>query len=137
MFDDRAGLAEPKLLALVEMMVLAAVSDGDFGDEEHAKVRTSVTNLTSARFDAPLVDEMIRGVVARAKEGSRQERLAVVREALGTPAACKVALELALGVMLADGVIRTSEREMIADMAEGLGIEGAQAADLVRSLSRG
>ena len=136
MFDSNSGLGEPKLLALVEVMVLAASADDDFGEEERKKVHASVTNLTSDRFEPPAIDEMIRGVVGRAKESPRPERLRALRETLGDAAANRVALELAIGVMLADGVVRTSERELIAEMAECMGIPGADAADLVRSLSK-
>jgi uncharacterized membrane protein YebE (DUF533 family) len=132
---DEPDLLDPKLLALVEMMVLAAGADGDFGADERAKVHTSLVNLTSARFERDELDAMIGSVLERAKSASRKERLLALRAVLGGPGPCKVALELALGVMLADGVIRTSEREMIADMAEGLGIDGEAAADLVKSLS--
>jgi uncharacterized membrane protein YebE (DUF533 family) len=137
MFDakDEPDLLDPKLLALVEMMVLAAGADGDFGDDERAKVATSLMNLTSARFEGDELDEMIRSVALRGKSMPRHERLEALRGVLGAPGACKVALELALGVMLADGVIRTSEREMIAEMADGLGIDGEAAADLVKKLS--
>lgn len=137
MFDakDEPDLLDPKLLALVEMMVLAAGADDDFGDDERAKVATSLVNLTSARFETEELDEMIRSVAQRSKSAPRLERLEALRGVLGGSGPCKVALELALGVMLADGVIRTSEREMIADMAQGLGIDGEAAADLVKKLS--
>jgi tellurite resistance protein len=132
---DEPDLLDPKLLALVEMMVLAAGADGDFGDDERVKVATSLVNLTSARFETDELEQMIRSVAQRSKSASRLERLEALREVLGGPGPCRVALELALGVMLADGVIRTSEREMIADMAQGLGIDGEAAADLVKKLS--
>lgn len=137
MFDakDEPDLLDPKLLALVEMMVLAAGADGDFGDDERVKVATSLVNLTSARFETDELEQMIRSVAQRSKSASRLERLEALREVLGGPGPCRVALELALGVMLADGVIRTSEREMIAEMADGLGIDGEAAADLVKKLS--
>jgi tellurite resistance protein len=132
---DEPDLLDPKLLALVEMMVLAAGADDDFGDDERAKVATSLVNLTSARFETEELEQMIRSVAQRSKSASRLERLEALRGVLGGPGPCRVALELALGVMLADGVIRTSEREMIADMAQGLGIDGEAAADLVKKLS--
>jgi tellurite resistance protein len=132
---DEPDLLDPKLLALVEMMVLAAGADGDFGADEKAKVATSLVNLTSARFETDELDAMIQSVVERTRAATRLERLQALRAVLGGPGPCRVALELALGVMLADGVIRTSEREMIADMAEGLGIDGEAAADLVKKLS--
>ncbi len=136
MFDSNSGLGEPKLMALVEVMVLAANADGDFGEDEHKKVHASVTNLTSDRFEAPAIDDLIRNIVARAKESPRPERLRAVRDALGDAASNRVALELAIGVMLADGVVRTSERELILEMAECMGIPGEDAADLLRSLSK-
>jgi hypothetical protein len=39
--------------------------------------------------------------------------------------------------MAADGIIRTSERELILDLAEGLEIDRDRAADMVKKASSG
>ena len=70
----------------------------------------------------------------RDSEG-RSARLAAVKERLPDAAARKVALSLAIQVTAADGIIRTSERELILETAETLDIDRDEAADLVRDLS--
>jgi len=47
-----------------------------------------------------------------------------------------LALALAIQVAAVDGIIRTSERELIFDTADALGIDGDTAADMVRDLTR-
>ena len=46
-----------------------------------------------------------------------------------------MALSLAIQVTAADGIIRTSERELIMETAEALEIDPGEAADLVKKLS--
>jgi len=65
----------------------------------------------------------------------REARLSAVKERLPDAGARKVALALAIQVTAADGIIRTSERELIMDTAEALEIDRDEAADLVAKLS--
>jgi tellurite resistance protein len=58
-----------------------------------------------------------------------------MKERLETPALRKVALSLAVQVTAADGIIRTSERELLMEVAEALEIDRDEAADLVMQLS--
>ncbi|MEO6600222.1 MAG: hypothetical protein ABIQ16_10145, partial [Polyangiaceae bacterium] len=48
----------------------------------------------------------------------------------------RVALSLAIQVTAADGIIRTSEHELILETAEALEIGREEAADLVQKLSQ-
>jgi tellurite resistance protein len=59
-----------------------------------------------------------------------------VKERLPDLTARKLALSLAIQVTAADGVVRTSERELIMETAEALGIDGDTAADMVADLTR-
>jgi tellurite resistance protein len=129
------GLSSAKLDALVEMMFLAASADGEFSDVERKLFLHSVESLTDGRLaGAPL-----EALLARAKTdldaSGRKARLQAVKERLPDAGARKVALSLAIEVTAADGIIRTSERELILETAEALEIDPDQAADLVRRLS--
>ena len=129
------GLSNAKLEALVEMMFLAASADGDFSDVERKHFLQSVESLTDGR----LAKAALEGLLDRAKTdleaSGREARLAAVKERLPDPGARKVALSLAIQVTAADGIIRTSERELIMDTAEALEIDRDEAANLVIKLS--
>jgi uncharacterized tellurite resistance protein B-like protein len=128
-------LSDPKLEALVEMMFLAASADGEFSDVERAHFKKSVESLTDGRLSG----EKLESVLSRAKTdldgAGREARLASVKERLPDAGARKVALSLAIQVTAADGIIRTSERELIMETAEALEIDPGEAADLVKKLS--
>jgi len=129
------GLSDAKLEALVEMMFLAASADGDFSDVERQHFLKSVESLTDGRLGKPALE----GLLTRAKKdleaSGREQRLSAVKERLPDAGARKVALSLAIQVTAADGIIRTSERELILETAEALEIDRDQAADLVLKLS--
>ena len=129
------GLSNDKLEALVEMMFLAASADGDFSDVERKHFLQSVESLTDGR----LAKAALEGLLDRAKTdletSGREARLSAVKERLPDPGARKVALSLAIQVTAADGIIRTSERELIMDTADALEIDRGEAADLVIKLS--
>lgn len=124
---------EPKLEALIEAMLLAALADEEFSAEERAHFASSVESLTDGRVaGAALADLLARVEAAIAAEG-RDARLASVRDRLPAGAPRKVALSLAIRLMAADGIVRTSEREAILEMADALEIDRDEAADLVKS----
>ena len=129
------GLSSAKLDALVEMMFLAASADGDFSDVERQHFLQSVESLTDGR----LAKAALEGLLDRAKQdlqaSGREARLSAVKERLPDAGARRVALSLAIQVTAADGIIRTSERELIMETADALEIDRDQAADLVMKLS--
>jgi tellurite resistance protein len=129
-FDDA------KLEALIEVMVLAASADGEFQPEERERLERAIAAFAPDRFGTGKLSNVLGAVEARAKAEGREARLASVKKTLGDPLACKVALELAIQVMIADGVIRTSERELILETAEALEIDRDVAADLVKAATR-
>lgn len=128
-------LPPPKLEALVEMMFLAAFADGEFSDIEHQHFKQSLESLTSSRLDSQELDELLAKIQRALASDGREARLTSVKERLPDAGARKVALALAIQVTAADGIIRTSERELILETAEALEIDRDEAADLVRKLS--
>jgi uncharacterized tellurite resistance protein B-like protein len=129
-------LGDEKVEALVEMMFLAASADGELGNEERKLFLKSAESLTSRL----ITGEKLEAVLARAKkqldESGREARLAAVKERLPDQTARKLALSLAIQVTAADGIVRTSERELIMETAEALGIDGDTAADMVADLTK-
>lgn len=126
-----ADPADARLEALVEAMVLAAGADGEFSEEERAHFLSSVQSLTDGRLGGARLEELVTRAEAAVEREGREARLGSIRARLPDPGARRTALALAIQVTAADGVIRTSERELILETAEALGIDGDTAADLV------
>jgi len=129
------GLSGAKLEALVEMMFLAASADGDFSDIERQHFLQSLESLTDGRLNKAALEGLLDKAKKDLDASSREARLSAVKERLPEPGARKVALSLAIQVTAADGIIRTSERELILETAEALEIDRDEAADLVIKLS--
>lgn len=125
---------EPKLEALIETMFLAAFADGDFGDDERKQLIASVESLTDRAMSAATTDALLTRIQAELATSGRAARLASVKARLGTPGERKTALSLTIRLVAADGIIRTTERELILDVAEALEIDRDEAADLVREI---
>ncbi|WP_437774335.1 tellurite resistance TerB family protein [Sorangium sp. So ce1097] len=128
-------LDEPNLEALVELMFLAAFADGEFSQEEKLHFSRSVESLTDRRIPQSTMDELIQTVVTQLQKEGRAARLASLKERLATPQARKVAFSLAAQVVVADGIVRTSERELLLDVAAALEIDPTEAAEVVRKLA--
>lgn len=131
------GLSSEKLDALVEMMFLAASADGEFSEVERAHFLNSVESLTDGRLTKAALAALFDRAKADLDASGRNARLQAVKERLPDAGARKVALSLAIQVTAADGIIRTSERELILETAQALEIDAAVAADLVAQLARG
>jgi tellurite resistance protein len=129
------GLSNAKLEALVEMMFLAASADGDFSDVERQHFLHSVESLTDGRLGKAALEGLLGQAKKDLDASGREARLSAVKERLPDAGARKVALSLAIQVTAADGIIRTSERELILETAVALEIDQDEAADLVLKLS--
>ncbi|MEZ4300911.1 MAG: TerB family tellurite resistance protein [Polyangiaceae bacterium] len=126
---------EPRLSALVELMFLAATADGEFSGDERREFQTSVESLTDRKVTGESLDSLLTRIEEAHTGEGREARIAHVRDALPSPELRKIGLEMAIRVMCADGIVRTSERELILDLADGLSIDHDVAADLVAQLS--
>lgn len=127
---------EPKLGAIIELMFLAAFADGDFGEEERAYFLRSIESLTDRRVHGETLGHLVTQIVKDLEAEGRAARLASVKDRLGDHGSRKAALALAIQVTAADGIIRTSERELILEAADALGIDHDEAADLVSGVTR-
>jgi tellurite resistance protein len=125
----------PQLEAVVEVMFLAAFADGDFGGEERAHFLESIESLTDRTVSGETLDALVTRIHGRAVAEGRTARLAAIKGLLPDPGARKAALALAIQLTAADGIIRTSERELILEAAEALGVPRDDAADLVAKVA--
>lgn len=128
-------LEAPQLEAIVEVMFLAAFADGDFGEEERAHFLTSIESLTDRSLSGETLGHLVTRIAGDLRTQGRAARLAAVAERLPDAGARKAALALAIQLTAADGIIRTSERELILEAADALGIGQDTAADLVARLA--
>ena len=128
---------EPRLHAFVELMFLAATADGEFSGDERRSFQDSVESLTDRKIGGTTLDTLMDRIEKSHAGEGREARIAHVKEALPSPELRKIGLEMAIRVTLADGIVRTSERELILDIADGLEIDRDEAADLVAQLSEG
>ncbi len=135
-----ANVDEATLGALVETMALAADADGSFGSAEQLAIANQLRDLfVGTPVEALVANDSVSGMLTMAAEALKRDgrvvRLASVKNSLGDTAFRKGALVLAIRVVAMDGVIRTSERELLLDLAEALELDPDEAADLVREFS--
>jgi tellurite resistance protein len=134
--NEVQALGDAKLEALVEVMLLAASADGDFSDIERTHFLNSVESLTDGRIAHARLETLVSEASSALEREGRPARLASVKARLPEAGARRVALSLAIQVTAADGIIRTSERELILETAEALEIDRDVAADLVSKHGR-
>lgn len=116
-------LDEPKLEALIEIMYLAAYADGSFAPEERAHFARSVQSLTDRKVTPEMLDNIVARLDAARKAAGAPALIAGARATLGSAGACRVALSLAVGVIMADGKVTDSERTMLYEIGSALGLE--------------
>jgi tellurite resistance protein len=124
----------PQLEAIVEVLFLAAHADGDFGPEERAFFLRSIESLTDRSLSGETLEHLVTRITADLQAQGRAARLASVKERLPDPGARKAVLAMAIQVTATDGIVRTSERELILEAAEALDVGRDVAADLVAAL---
>lgn len=134
--NDEHGLGEAKLEALIEAMYLAASADGEFSPVERAHFLKSIESLTTGRVPTARLAQLVSEASDALEREGREARLLSVKGRLPDKGSRRVALSLAIQVTAADGIIRTSERELIMETARVLEIDGDEAANLLSELSR-
>jgi uncharacterized tellurite resistance protein B-like protein len=122
-----------RLEALIEMMFLAVHADGEFDDRERNAFATQVRALSDGKVSGEAFKTLMARIEKQVAADGRAARIASLKTAFPDAASRQEALSLVVRMVAADGVIRTSERELVLEVAEGLEIDGAVAADLVRA----
>ena len=134
--EDLQALGEAKLEALVEAMYLAASADGEFSPVERAHFLKSVESLTDGRLPTARLAKLVAEADEALGREGRAARLQHVKSHLPDKGSQRVALAMAIQVTAADGIIRSSERELILQTAEVLEIDREEAAKLLSQASR-
>ena len=131
-----------ELRALVECMVLAADADGEFTDDERQQLMASIQGLSkgtehASALSGEALDQLVKSIQEKLAADGRAKRIEVLKDRLVGDGAHQAALGLAIMVTAADGIVRTSERELIFELAEGFDVDRDTAADMVRKITRG
>lgn len=129
-------LDDQGLEALLELMFLAAQADGEFTADERKLFSKTAAEITHGKRS----QEQIETLMLRLEEDffsyGRESRLKTIGGILTSPEDRRTGLKLAIHMVSEDGIIRTSERELLLEVAEALEIDASEAADLVAAASR-
>jgi uncharacterized tellurite resistance protein B-like protein len=129
-----AQLSPAQVEALAEIMFLAADADGEVSESERRALAANVARVTENQVDKAQAEALIEQAATALASSTRAARLDAVKEALPVEQR-NHALMLAIQVANADGMLRTTERELILEIAEALDIPGDTAADLVLAVT--
>lgn len=124
---------EPRLHALVELLYLAAMADGELGREELSFFRRRVQSMTDERLGEAEIEKLLLRVDEHLRSAGRASLLASFGERIGPPQLRQSALKMAIDMMMADRVMAPSERELVFELADALQIDRATAEALLQS----
>jgi uncharacterized tellurite resistance protein B-like protein len=114
-------LALGELEAFVELMFLAAYTDGVVTAAERAAFRGQVVKGTHGMLDGALVDQLLGQIEKDVVHADRELRLAAIRDRLRDGRKRRAALVHAARVTLADGVLALDEVAFLRRAIEVLG----------------
>lgn len=133
--DLLSHLNNDQVDSLIELMLLAASADGELSIEEIDQLQKCLLEVDELWITQIDLGKRLSEAHDRIKGAERGTRLAAVKATLSAKNAREAGLELAIRVMAADGIIRTSERELIMETAEALDIARETAADMVKAIA--
>jgi len=122
---------EPRLHALVELLYIAALADGDLAPEEHAFFRRRAQSMTDQRLGEQDIVQLMLHVDQKLTVIGRVGMLASISERLGSAELRHKALKMAFDMTMADKVLKSQEAEVIREMAGALGVEPKIADELL------
>ena len=129
-----ARLRNDQVDALIEVMLLAAAADGELSIEEVDQLQSCLLEVDELWLTQIDLERRLAEAHQRISGADRATRLSSAKVILSDLDARHAALELAIRVMASDGVMRTSERELILDTAEALDVDRENAADMVKAI---
>jgi uncharacterized tellurite resistance protein B-like protein len=130
-FKPIAEFEKSQIDALVELMLLTASADGILAIAELKQLKQNLLEVGSNRVSEVQLDECIAAARKRIAESPRNACINDIKVALPDPQQRRAALEFALSIVTADGVIRMSEHEMLVELAQKLEVDSAFAGDLI------
>jgi len=125
---------EPRLHALVELLYIAAMADGELAREELAFFRRRVQSMTDERLGEAEIERLMLGVDGEIIAAGRDRVLASIGNRLGTPELRRSALKMAVDMMMADKVLKPAEREFVYELATVLSLDSSVADELVKNV---
>lgn len=129
-------LGSPKVEALVEAMFLAATADGEFASEEALQFTATIGALTDRKLEGEAVAALVSRLTELLKAEGRQKRLEAIAARLPAGKGRETAVILAAAITASDGEIQGSENDLVADLAEALGVDPERAIELVQKVHR-
>jgi len=133
--DLLSHLNNEQIDALVELMLLAASADGELSIEEIEQLHRCLLEVDELWLTTIDLEKRLSHAHTRIAGADRADRLKAVRQTLASLVNRKAGLELAIRVTAVDGIIRTSERELILETAEALDVDREIAADMVKAIA--
>ncbi|WP_438036215.1 tellurite resistance TerB family protein [Sorangium sp. So ce204] len=109
-----------RLEAMVEIMFLAAYADGSINDAERAELARHVAAMSDGRVGADVVESLISIIERSVRDEGRSGRFAALRVRLPDVRMREAAIELAVRLVAADGVIHESEHALLVEAARAL-----------------
>ena len=134
--SDPSALGSPKVDALIEAMFLAATADGEFSPEESLQFVATIEALSDRKLQGDALMRLVGTLAERLRVDGRPARLAAVAERLPAGKGRETALILAAAITASDGEVRGSENDLVADLAEALGVAPDRAIELVARVTR-
>jgi uncharacterized tellurite resistance protein B-like protein len=127
-----ASLEINELEAFVELMLLAAYTDGKVNDAERAVFRGQVIKGTHGQLDGALVDTVLAAIEGSMAGVDRDLQLRRIRDRLADRRKRLAALAHAARVVLADGVLDVDEVAFMERAATALGEERESVAAMLQ-----
>jgi|GEM_PF-4500046 len=109
--------------ALLETMIIAAKSDGDFSDDEQALISLMFQKHTEEPIDKERVDRAI--VHLTALSGSYQYRAAKIGKSISSDERIRL-IRAAVLILISDGKLEKPELRFLEEFAGGLGIPATE-----------
>src|SRR6185437_16880438 len=116
-----SSLAVNELEAFVELMFIAAYSDGEVSAEERAAFRGQVIKGRAGQLDARMVELMLGHIERNVVAIDNEARLVTIRDRLKDARKRRAALVHAARVVLADGDLVLDEMEFLRRAVVALG----------------
>ncbi|MBI2393063.1 MAG: hypothetical protein HYV09_25995 [Deltaproteobacteria bacterium] len=129
-------LGSAKVEALVEAMFLAATADGEFAPEEALQFAATVGALTDRKWEGDALHRLIGRLSLQLKTDGRQKRIESIAARLPPGKPRETAIILAAAITASDGEYQASENDLVADLADKLGVDPERAIELVQKVHR-
>lgn len=132
-----ASLELAKLEAVIELMMLAAYSDGHVSDVERETLKTQIVEGTKGQVRSDVVIEIVDAVERGLAHSGREERLESIKKRLSDPRMRRQALHHVTKILLADSRLRVDEVAFMLRAATALEIDPEEASNILREARGG